>query len=333
MASMQRIMPTLPVPCLIWNNSVSLMDSDLIFGTRPSNLARWQTSYVIQELRLRWEDLICKELIITTQGDRDLNTSLPEIGGKGLFTYELEQALHEGRIHAPVHSLKDIPTEDVIGLTIGAIPQRADIRDVLICPAQLTLDKLPDGAVVGTSSNRRQAQLLAFRADLQVKPIRGNIDTRIRKVSEGQYDAIILAAAGVIRLGLQNHITQYLPLETILPAPGQGALAVQCLADDEQTRRLLNPIDHKDSRLAVSAERAFLSALGGGCSLPVGALAEVQGEEITLRGNITAPDGRQVITLSASGYDPMLLGHKLAHEAFDQGARAYISQDSIEEFK
>jgi hydroxymethylbilane synthase len=229
--------------------------------------------------------------------------------------------------------LKDLPTEDAPGLKIGAIPQRADIRDVLICPAKLTLDKLPVGAVVGTSSNRRQAQLLAFRPDLQVKPIRGNIDTRIRKVLEGQYDAIVLAAAGVIRLGLQKHITQYLPLETMLPAPGQGALAVQCRADDEQTQLLLIAIDHRYTRLAVSAERAFLSALGGGCSLPVGALAEVQGEETTLHGVIAAPDGSQVIKLAAFGNDPVLLGQELAHKAFDQGARAYIPQDSIGELK
>jgi hydroxymethylbilane synthase len=309
------------------------MNSELIFATRPSALARWQTSYVIQELRTRWENLICEELVITTQGDRDLNTSLPEIGGKGLFTYELEHALGEGRVHAAVHSLKDLPTEDVPGLTIGAIPQRADMRDVLICPDNLTLDELPIGAVVGTSSNRRQAQLLAFRPDLQVKPIRGNIDTRIRKVLEGQYDVIVLAAAGVIRLGLQKHITQYLPIETMLPAPGQGALAVQCRADDEQTQLLLKAIDHRYTRLAVSAERAFLSALGGGCSLPVGALAEVQGEEITLRGVIAAPDSSQVISLSTSGNDPVLLGQELAHKALDLGARAYIPQDSIGELK
>lgn len=309
------------------------MNLALTFATRPSALARWQTSYIIQELGSRWENLICQELVITTQGDRDLNTSLPEIGGKGLFTHELEQALREGHVHAAVHSLKDLPTEDVPGLTIGAVSLRADPRDVLICPEGFSLQDLPACAVIGTSSNRRQAQLRAFRADLQVKPIRGNIDTRIRKVLEGQYDAIVLAAAGVIRLGLQKHITQYIPLETMLPAPGQGALAVQCRADDQQTKLLLKAIDHKDTRLAVGAERAFLSALGGGCSLPVGALAEVQREGITLYGVIAAPDGSQAINLTSAGSDPVLLGQEMAHKVLDQGARAYIPQDSIEGMK
>jgi hydroxymethylbilane synthase len=306
------------------------MISELIFATRPSALARWQTSFVIQELKNHWGNLNCTELVITTKGDRELNKSLPEIGGKGLFTYELEQALHDGRVHAAVHSLKDLPTEDAPGVLIGAIPQRADIRDVLICPADLTLDELPAGAVVGTSSNRRKAQILAHRADLQVKAIRGNIDTRIRKVLEGKYDAIVLAAAGITRLGLQKHITQYLPLEIMLPAPGQGALAIQCQADDEQTQQLLIAIEDRDTRLAVSAERAFLSALGGGCSLPVGALAEVQEGEITLQGVIAAPDGSQKIKLSASGNDSLRLGMELAQRSLDQGAQAYITQELIE---
>ena len=323
-------MPALPEHCLAWTNSETMMDSALIFATRPSALARWQTSYVIQELKTRWQKLICEELVIPTQGDRDLSTSLPEIGGKGLFTYELEQALRDGRVHAAVHSLKDLPTEALAGLTIGAVPQREDARDVLISPSGLTLERLPAGSVIGTSSNRRQAQLLAFRADLKVKPIRGNIDTRLRKLLEGQYDAIILAAAGVLRLGLQEHITEYLPFETMLPAPGQGALAVQCRQDDNQTLTTLGAIEHSPTRRAVEAERAFLSALGGGCSLPVGALAEVQGQAITLRGVIAAPDGSQAIHLTASGRDPVLLGQELAREALDQGAQAFISQGTFE---
>jgi hydroxymethylbilane synthase len=306
------------------------MSSALIFATRPSALARWQTSYVIQELNNHWRNLNCKELVITTRGDRELNKSLPEIGGKGLFTHELEQALHDGRVDAAVHSLKDLPTEDVPGLQIGAIPQRADIRDVLICPVEQTLGDLPAGALVGTSSNRRKAQILAHRPDLQVKAIRGNIDTRIRKVLEGKYDAIVLAAAGVTRLGLQKYITQYIPLDIMLPAPGQGALAVQCRIDDEHTQQLLKGIEDRYTRLAVSAERAFLTALGGGCSLPVGALAEVREGEITLQGVIAAPDGNQKIKLSASGKDPLQLGLELAKCALDQGARAYITQESIE---
>lgn len=305
------------------------MNSTLIFATRSSALARWQTRYVIQQIQAQWENLICEELEITTKGDRDLATALPEIGGKGLFTYELEQALREGRVQTAVHSLKDLPTEAVPGLTIGAIPQRTDVRDVLVCPAGFTLEELPSGAVVGTSSNRRQAQVLAYRPDLRIQAIRGNIDTRIRKAQEGLYDAIILAAAGIVRIGLQEHITQYLPLEIMLPAPGQGALAVQCREDDEQTLRLLSAIEHRATRRAVNAERAFLSSLGGGCSLPVGAFAEVHGEEIILQGVAAFPDGNQILRLTAMGNDPDQVGQDLARQTFERGAGAYVLQNNV----
>lgn len=306
------------------------METVLICATRPSALARWQTAHVIQALCAQQDALICIEQIITTQGDRDLNTALPEIGGKGLFTYELEQALRAGQVHLAVHSLKDLPTAAVPGLQIAAVLERADPRDVLICPRGWALQDLPPGAVVGTSSNRRSAQLLAYRPDLRVLPIRGNVETRIHKARAGQYDAIVLAAAGVLRLGLQHHITQYLPFDIVLPAPGQGALAVQCRADDVPTQQRLQAIDHRPTRLAVSAERAFLAALGGGCSLPVAALATLQGTEITLRTLIAAADGRPVIALSASGSDPLLLGQGLAQQAFALGARAYLPLDSAE---
>jgi len=300
------------------------MNSTLIFSTRPSALARWQTSYAIRQIQAQWENLICKEIVITTKGDRDLTTALPEIGGKGLFTYELEQALRERRVHAAVHSLKDLPTDEAPGMTIGAIPQRADVRDVLVSPAGLTLEELPNGAVIGTSSIRRQAQILAYRPDLRIQPIRGNIDTRIRKAQEGQYDAILLAAAGIIRLGLQEHITQYLPLDIMLPAPGQGALAIQCREDDDETLRLLSAIEQPATRQATSAERAFLSGLGGGCSLPIGALAEIHGGAITLQGIVASPDGNQILRLTATGDDPILVGQDLAQQAFKRGARAFI---------
>lgn len=302
------------------------MNSKLIFATRPSALARWQTSYAIQQIQAQWENLVCQEIVITTKGDRDLTTALPEIGGKGLFTYELGQALRDGRVHAAVHSLKDLPTEESPGLIIGAIPQRADVRDVLVSPAGFTLDELPAGAVVGTSSVRRQAQILAYRPDLRIQPIRGNIDTRIRKVQEGQYDAILLAAAGIIRLGLQEHITQYLPLDVMLPAPGQGALGIQCREDDEETLRLLRAIEKPETRQTTTAERAFLSGLGGGCSLPVGALADILGGVITLRGIVASPDGKQVLRLTATGDDPFLVGQDLAQQAIMRGAEALIPQ-------
>lgn len=305
------------------------MMTTLTFATRPSALARWQTSHVIQQLQDRWENLACEEFVITTQGDRDLATALPEIGGKGLFTYELEQALREKRVHAAVHSLKDLPVENAPGLAIGAVPPRADVRDVLVCPAGLTLEELPKGSVVGTSSNRRQAQILAYRPDLHIQVIRGNVDTRVRKAQEGLYDAIVLAAAGISRLGLQEHITQYLPLEIMLPAPGQGALAVQCRENDDETLRLLRAIEHQDTLRAVRAERAFLSGLGGGCSLPVGAFAEVRGEDVILQGLVASPDGRELLRLSASGDDPERVGRDLAQQAIERGAGAYILHTNL----
>jgi hydroxymethylbilane synthase len=301
------------------------MTKNIIFATRPSALARWQTTHIIQELQKTAADLDCQEVVITTKGDLAIDQPLPEIGGKGLFTHELEQALRDRRVDAAVHSLKDLPTEDAPGLTIAAITQRSDARDVWICSAGHTLDKLPAGELVGTSSTRRSAQLLAYRPDLQVRPIRGNIDTRLRKVRQGQYDAIILAAAGITRLGQDEHITQYLPLDLMLPAPGQGALAVQCRADDLETLTILRNLDHAPTRLAVTAERTFLGALGGGCSLPVGALATADEQTITLQGVVAAPDGSQTIHLTDHGSDPQALGFALAQSVLAQGADQLLS--------
>lgn len=297
----------------------------LTFATRPSALARWQTNYIAKQLQEAWEDLNCEEVIIKTKGDRILDVPLPEVGGKGLFTQELEAALREGHVDAAVHSLKDLPTEDSPGLSIGLIPERADARDVLITPEGYKLDDLPHGAFVGTSSNRRAAQLLAYRPDLSVKSIRGNVDTRLRKVNTDEYDAIVLAAAGVTRLGLQTNISQYLPYEIMLPAPGQGALAVQCRADDESTLNILRALEHTPTRLAVTAERAFLEALGGGCSLPVGALATVTEEGIEVQGVIASPDGALIHRLRATHSDPIELGRELARGAIADGAGALLS--------
>jgi hydroxymethylbilane synthase len=296
------------------------MTDSLIFATRPSALARWQTQYVISELKAQWPDLTCRELIITTKGDRVLDKPLPQIGGKGLFTYELELAILEGRVDAAVHSLKDLPTDDALGLIVDIYPQRADVRDVWICPQGYSLNDLPAGSIVGTSSTRRTAQLLAYRPDLKVEPIRGNVDTRIRKAVDGQYDAIILAAAGVNRLGLDEHITHYLSFDVMMPAPGQGALGIQYRAGDTQTQRFLKAIDHTSTRLAVTAERAFLAALGGGCSLPLGAYASVDGDTIQLQGVITAPDGSRVLRVSANGTDAQSLGEYLAQKSLAEGA-------------
>jgi len=295
-----------------------------IFATRPSALARWQTNYVADLLRQAHPDLEIQVEVIVTQGDRVLDKPLPAIGGKGLFTAELEAALREGRVDAAVHSLKDLPVEDAPGLIIGLTPPRADIRDVLVCPAGHTLESLPAGAVVGTSSPRRQAQLLAYRPDLVIKPIRGNVDTRIRKAREGQYDAVVLAAAGVIRLGLEDVITQYLPLDVMLPAPGQGVLGVQCRADDERTLSLLAAVEDPAARAAAQAERAFLAGLGGGCSIPVAAYAEPVAGGLRLRGLVASPDGSRILRVEATGAEPRALGQSLAEEALARGAASLL---------
>src|SRR5512138_3891486 len=251
----------------------------LIFATRPSKLARWQTNHVIESLKAIHPGLECEEKIITTQGDKILDRPLPEIGGKGLFTQELESELLSGAVHCAVHSLKDLPVENPAGLTIGCIPVRAEVRDALISKNGFTLATLPSGASVGTSSLRRAAQFLAQRPDVHPESLRGNVDTRIRKAREGQYDAIILAGAGLTRLGLEKHVTEWLSLDVMLPAPGQGALAVQCRADDRTTLNLLASLEDESTRKAVTAERAFLSGLGGGCSVPVAAYGRLIGEQ------------------------------------------------------
>ncbi len=301
----------------------------LTIGTRGSALARWQTDDVIRQLQSAWRGLDCRTHLMTTSGDRILDKPLLEIGGKGLFTEELENALRSGEIDLAVHSLKDLPIGDVPGLIIGAICSRQDARDVLISRTGRTLDTLPHGARVGTSSLRRSAQLLAARPDLTLLPLRGNVDTRIRKAMQGDpiagdYDAIVLAAAGVLRLGLGADITEYLSFEVMLPAPGQGAMAVQCRADDAATRELVTAIDDAASRAAVTAERAYLQGVGGGCSAPVAAYAHCPMSNtlspISMTGLVASADGRRVVRASGEGVDPVSLGAQLAQQALAQGA-------------
>jgi hydroxymethylbilane synthase len=292
----------------------------LIFATRPSALARWQTAHVMQLLQAAWPDLACEERIITTAGDRDLDRPLPEIGGKGLFTSELESALLAGEVHAAVHSLKDLPVQDTTGIVLAAIPERESALDVLVSTAGNTLANLPAGARVGTCSTRRTAQILAARPDLTILPLRGNVDSRVKKVLSGEYDAIVLAYAGLVRLGLQEHIAETLPLNVMLPAPGQGALAVQCRTDDAETLNYLAAIHDPITAAAVDAERAFLAALGGGCSLPIGAYAQKKNEKIILTGGVISMDGKQAIRLSASDQEPHELGERLAQFVLERGA-------------
>jgi hydroxymethylbilane synthase len=304
---------------------MTILTRPLLIGTRSSALARWQADWVLTCLATAWPDLDCQTpKVFTTSGDRILDKPLPEIGGKGLFTEELENALRSGEIDLAVHSLKDLPIDDASGLVIGAICPREDAHDVLISRDGETLAALPPGARVGTSSLRRSAQLLAVRPDLSLLPMRGNVDTRVRKALRGDYDAIVLAAAGVLRLGLGEHITEYLPFEVMLPAPGQGALAVQCRVDDLATRERLVAIDDAAARADVTAERAFLKALGGGCSAPVAAYAQSHISNaqslIQMTGLVASPDGRRVIRVSGASADPVTLAAELAQQALAQGA-------------
>ncbi len=299
----------------------------LIFATRPSALARWQTQWVINALKNIHRDLVCEEKIITTQGDKILDKPLPEIGGKGLFTQELESELLSGRVHCAVHSLKDLPVENPVGLAIGCIPVRAEVHDVLISAKNCTLETLPKSASVGTSSLRRSAQLLALRPDLRTESLRGNVDTRVRKALDGHYDAIILAGAGLIRLGLEKHVTEWLSMDVMLPAPGQGALAVQCRSSDQTTLSLLAALDDDPTRKAVTAERAFLSGLGGGCSVPVAAHAKMD-HGINLKGLVASSDGKQIIKINGQGNDAIQLGKELAQNAIAQGASEILALGS-----
>jgi hydroxymethylbilane synthase len=292
----------------------------IVLGSRPSKLARWQTEHILAQLQAAWPEITCRIVYFETQGDRDLVQPLPEIGGKGVFTAELEDALRSGKIDLAVHSLKDLPVEEAPGLRIAAISQRADARDVLISASGSTLISLPPDARVGTSSLRRSAQINAFRGDLEILPLRGNVDTRIQKALRGDYDAIILAAAGIERLNLTRHISQYLPFDIILPAPGQGALAIETRADDDALRSMLEPLHHPATAAAVSAERTFLAALGGGCAAPVAAFALASHQGITITGFVGSPDGRTSLRVQAAASDPIQAGEALARLALEQGA-------------
>ena len=292
-------------------------------GTRSSRLALWQSERVASLLGAHGTK--CELVPIETRGDDIPDRPLPEIGGEGLFTQRIEQALRDGGIDIAVHSLKDLPVEDADELCVGAVLGREDVREVLISSGGRRLRDLPAGSVVGSSSTRRQGQLLAIRPDLVVKPIRGNVETRIRKVESGAYHATLLAAAGVCRLGLQDHIAEWLSLSDFLPAPGQGAIAVQCRSADAAVRKLLELIDEPGLRAATDTERGFLRALGGGCSAPVGALARLEGTRVAARGRVASLDGRRLVDVEGEGEDPAALAAALARDALRKGARKIMS--------
>lgn len=296
-------------------------------GTRGSDLARWQTDYVAARLQESYPNLETEITVISTKGDRVLDTPLPLVGGKGVFTAELEEALRSGEIDFAVHSLKDLPTENPPGFAVGAIPVRADPADVLVSRAKYSLDTLPYGAAIGTSSHRRAAQLLHHRPDLKVLDIRGNIDTRVRKAlnPDGPYDAILLAKAGLTRLNMNHVISQTFSDGYMMPAPGQGALGIQC-RDDQESVALLHPIHDLTTAVAVHAERGFLAGLGGGCSIPVAAHAYSRGDgSFILKGRVCSLDGLQLIDVEISfeAENEELAqeaGQKLADQAIKEGA-------------
>lgn len=305
----------------------------LTIGTRRSALARWQADHVVRLLQERHPGMDVRMRIIVTEGDRRLDTPLPEIGGKGVFTEELEKELLAGEIDLAVHSLKDLPTTLSPAFVIGAVPPRGAVEDVLVSRGGERLADLRPGAIVGTSSLRRAAQVLAARADLRVESIRGNVPTRLDKAlaAGGAYDAIVLARAGLDRLGLERHISETLDTRTMLPAPGQGALAVQCRADDPATLALLAPMDDRTTRWAVEAERTFLHALDAGCRLPVAALAAVTATGLTLTGRVLSLDGRRAVTVASdaavrSQTEAVRLGEELARQALAEGAAALLEE-------
>ena len=294
-------------------------------ATRGSRLALCQAG-VIADL-LRNQGRIVELVEVRTTGDRDASAPLSRIGGRGVFTKEVQQAVLDGRADAAVHSLKDLPTEVVSGLQLAAVPPRADPRDALVSSHGNGLDSLPPSARVGTGSSRRAAQLRHRRPDLRIVDVRGNVDTRLRKIKEADLDAIVLAVAGLSRLGLEERITEKLDPTWMVPAVGQGALGIECRRDDPEVARALAGIDDSPSRAAVLAERAFLRHLGGGCLLPIAALATVEHGGIRLRGVVLSADGRQRVAgeLTGAAADPELVGQSLAKYLLDRGAAELLS--------
>lgn len=298
----------------------------LRLGTRASKLARWQADWVAARLVERGHAVEIIE--IATAGDVQQLGPVADIGAPGVFTKEIQRAMLSGRVDFAVHSLKDLPTDVVAGLTLAAVPPRESPADVLVSPTAKSLDLLPRSARVGTGSLRRQAQLQHARTDLKVENIRGNVDTRLRKLDDGQFDAIVLAEAGLRRLGLAERIAEVLPFNVMLPAVGQGALGIECRADDAATLAALAAIDDADAHAAVLAERSLLAHLRGGCLAPIGALAQISAERLQLSTVVLSRDGSQRLEASdsASPADAEQLGRKVAEALLAQGAANLIAE-------
>lgn len=303
-----------------------MLKKNLIVGTRGSNLALIQTNSVVEVLKKAHPQYEFTIRIIKTQGDKDQKAGLAQIGGQGVFVKELEERLLDGSIDLAVHSLKDMPGQIQSGLTIGAVAAREDVRDALISRSGLPLARLPSQSKVGTGSPRRVAQLKAARPDLVTMGIRGNVDTRVRKMKSGEVDAVIVAAAGIHRLGLSHLVTEYLDVTDFLPAVGQAALAVETRASEKELQDLLGVIEHAPTRQAVTAERAFLGGLGGGCQAPIAAHAAVKGKEVELDGMVAAPDGSLILRdqQKSSVESPGDAGYLLAARLIGRGAARWL---------
>jgi hydroxymethylbilane synthase len=306
----------------------NLKRSTLIVGTRGSQLALWQAGWVQRQLKTIAPDLSVILQRIQTSGDKIQDVPLAKIGGKGLFVKEIEEALLRREIDLAVHSMKDVPSALPEGLEILCIPEREDPRDALISREGHTLQNLPVGGRVGTSSLRRQAQLLHFRPDLQIVLLRGNVDTRLRKLREKYFDAIILAASGLKRLGWDKEVTEYLSVEVSLPAIGQGSLGLEGRQDDVFVRDLVGRFEHQSTRIAVTAERALLTRLEGGCQVPLAGHATLQEKTLTLDGLVASTDGKRYIrqTLSGPAGEAGSIGTKLAEQLLDVGAQPILQE-------
>ncbi|MFU8837586.1 MAG: hydroxymethylbilane synthase [Thiohalomonadaceae bacterium] len=305
------------------------MNKKLIrIATRESLLALWQAEYVATALKNAHPGLEVELIKMKSEGDRILDTPLAKIGGKGLFTKELEEGMLRGDADIAVHSMKDVPMELPEGLHLPVICPREDPRDAFVSNSCKSLDQLPQGAVVGTSSLRRQAQLLALRPDLQIRFLRGNVQTRLRKLDEGEYEAIILAGAGLKRLKLEDRITELLDVTTMLPACGQGAVGIECRVDDDELNLMLASLNEPKTAARVLAERAMNRRLEGGCQVPIGGYAELEHGVIVLHGLVARPDGSEVVRGSISGYPEVAeeLGITLAEDLLSRGADVILAE-------
>jgi hydroxymethylbilane synthase len=296
----------------------------LRIGSRGSQLALWQANHVAALLRARGHEVSIE--IIKTTGDKITEVALAKVGTKGMFTKEIEDALMEERIDLAVHSLKDLPTELASDFTLAAILPREDARDAFVSERFAKIQELPHGAKVGTSSLRREAQLKASRRDVSVLPLRGNVDTRLRKLQSGEFDAIILAAAGLKRLGQEAAVREFFSVEAMCPAAGQGALAIEVRAGEAETLENISFLDDHTAQATTSCERALLNGLGGGCQVPIGAHASLAGQEITLTAVVAAPDGSAVLRERQSGSDALELGAAVAKRLLSAGAQKILDQ-------